>query len=350
MEGVVNKIADLLSKPAFTLLFFILTTAVFIFHTIHYNFIVDDYYLLAITYKRNFLESMEYLYLYVNGRWFSNALASFVFGTLGCKVHLYWYVQLLQFILFILSVSFFFRSILKTNFKQGLHIGTFFSCLLYWFCFDARVEVFYWEASCLVHLVCLTCMFLLYGVILHPAFSKTTKFILTILLGLLIGGLSETFALACMLISAYLLSRNGTNSLHITAIIFIGISLAVDYFCPGTEIRIHNQPPAELSLGIKNTIYSFWLQLNRFKYLPFKIGGLLLFFPLAKIITGYSVINFKFSFFDYVVIGIIILQNTFIPAYLTSFEAADRIFILNWILVLLLLLNFFLKKSRIISS
>src|SRR4051812_23720496 len=115
MEGTVNKIAILLSKPVFTLLFFILTLAVFLFHTTHYNFIVDDYYLLAITYKRTFLESMEYLYMYVNGRWFSNALASFVFGTLGCKPYLYWYVQLLQFILFILSVSFFFRSVLNTN-------------------------------------------------------------------------------------------------------------------------------------------------------------------------------------------------------------------------------------------
>ncbi|HWY37086.1 MAG TPA: hypothetical protein VNY73_00910 [Bacteroidia bacterium] len=360
MSSLLKNTVLLLAKPVFTLLFLCVTLIVFLFHTRNYNFIVDDYYLLAITLKRSFTESMQYLYMQVNGRWFSNALAAAVFGNLGCRPYLYWYVQLTQFFLFLLSVSFFFRSVFKITTRQSLHTGAFFTCLFYWFCFDARVEVWYWEASCLVHLVCLVCIFFLYGIILREQMAGTLKIPAVIIFSLFIGGLSETFALACILISLYQVVRNRKEKndfllLHVLVVVFISISLAVDYFCPGTDIRIHNQPIAEIGPGLKNTIYSFYLQLTKFKYLPFKAVALFLLWPLALLIRKQAGINgfsgFGITKIDFLLIVVLILQNTFIPAHLTSFETADRIFVFNWILILLLLLNYLLKRSNnIISS
>ena len=350
-----KNIFHFLTRPTFTILLSILTLSVFLYHTINYCFIVDDYYLLAITLKRSFLESMGYLYFHVNGRWFSNILTSFIFGVLGCKVHLYWYVQLTQFLLFIISISFLFKSIFSLNTRQGLHLGALFTCLFYWFCFDSRVEIWYWEASCLVHLVCFICIFLLYGIIFNQRISSRFKIILVIFLSLFIGGLSETFALACILFSSYIVLRNRkskNNSLHVFAVLFITLSLAVDYFCPGTKIRLHNQPSPELLLGIKNTFYSFYLQLAKIKYLPFKLMGLLLVLPFSSLINKYNSKNdpINFSKLDCSLIALLILQNTFIPAYLTSFETPDRVFALNWLLILFLLVNYFEKKKTELTS
>src|ERR1035437_4191632 len=310
MIVLLKNIAQFLARPIFTLFFFCITLLVFLFHARNYHFIVDDYYLLAITLKRSYLESMEYLYLHVNGRWFSNMLTSLVFGALGCKPYLYWYVQLTQFFLFLISVSFFFNSIFKINLKQSLHAGTFFTCMFYWFYFDSRVEVWYWEASCLVHLVCLICIFFLYGIIFRQQLSSALKITFVILLSLFIGGLSETFALACTLISLYQIIRNRKQKnsyalLHSLIIIFIGISFALDFFCPGTDVRIHNQPVPEIGVGFKNTAYTFYLQLIKIKHLPFKAAGLFLLWPLSLVIGKYTgkntFTNFNLNKFDYLI-------------------------------------------------
>src|SRR5438132_5804036 len=130
MSDLIKNIVLLLTKPLFTLLFFVTTLAVFIYNARHSHFIYDDYYLLAITTKHSYLESVNYLYFNMNGRWSSNLLTAFIFGAFGCKIYLYWYAHLLQFFLFILSVSFFFRSILQyfgkqVNFLRSLHYGIF---------------------------------------------------------------------------------------------------------------------------------------------------------------------------------------------------------------------------------
>ncbi len=367
MTGFLKNIAQFLSRPVFTVFFLCITLLVFLFHTLNYHFIVDDYYyLFATRLKSSYLESAKFLCLTWNGRWFSNVLSSVVFGSLGYKSYLYWYVQLSQFFLFLISVSFFFNSLFsnfgnkKMKLFQSLHIGTFFTCLFYWFYFDSRVEVWYWEASCLVHLVCLICIFFLYGIIFKSKFYAPLKIILVVLLSLFIGGLSETFAFACVIISFYQIIRNRKQEnsffiFHTLTIIFIGISFAVDYCSPGTNIRIHNQPIPEIGVGFKNFVYTFYLQLIKVKHLPFKAVGLFLLWPLALLISknvGKNIFtNFNLTKLDYLIVGVIIFENTFIPAYFTSIEAPDRVFALNWLLVLLLLLNYFLKnKSKLTSS
>ncbi len=360
MFNLLKNIVQIFTKPVFTILFLVFTLSVFIFQARNYQFIIDDYFFLAITTKLSYWESFDF-YIKSNGRWFSNILTVFVFGTLGCKAYLYWYFQILQFFLFIISVSFLFNSMVrhlgvkKLSKLQSLHIGTFFTCLFFWFYFDARIEVWYWESACLVHLVSLICIFFLYGIIFKPDLSGILRFILILLLSLFIGGLSETFALACILISGYQFIRKGeTNKLlrisHLLLVIFVGLSLVVSVLCPGASLRMDHVPEALISEGLKNTVYTFYLHLAKIKHIPFKIAGIFLLWPLSSIIMKHSGSNFLKSFnftkLDYLIILILILENTFIPAYFISQETPDRVFAFNWLLVLLLLLNYLIRRNR----
>jgi hypothetical protein len=365
MMLLIRNFIQLLTKPVFTVLFFLFTLSVFIFQARNYHFIYDDYYFLCVTLKHNYFESVKFLYLHMNGRWSSNLLTAFVFGTLGCRPHLYWYFQLTQFILFILAVSFFLRSLTehlsekKILFWQSLQIGAFFTCLYFWFYFDARIEIWYWEASCLVHQASLICIFLLYGTIFHPTLSKNIKLSIIILLSLFIGGSSESFAFACFIISIYLLIRtrkekNSTAMLHILTAVFISISFCVLYFCPATAVRTGYLPEPEILTGLKNTAITFYLQLKKIKHLPFKALGIFLLWPLASMLKNYCQPNtikyFTLNTFDYLIIAFLIFENSFLPAYSISQEAPDRTFAFTWLVGLLLMLNYLLKKEKTISS
>jgi hypothetical protein len=353
MKTLAEKSISVLNKLPFILLFFTCTLAIFIYQARHARFIYDDYYLLAVTSKFNYLESVKYLYRDMNGRWTSNLLTAFVFGTLGPKIHLYWYFHLTQFLLFIAAVSFFFRSVFRIGTMQSFKAGIFFGCLFYWFYFDARIEVWFWEASCLVHLVSLIAIFFLYGVIFNPWIGNSAKALLVVLLSIFIGGVSESFAFACWLLSLYLFIRNPKNKtsrFHLAAVFFISVSFAINYFSPATAVRTGYLPEPTVSEGFKNTAYTFYLQAKKIKHIPFKLFGLFLLLPLASMLFcfgGQKLRTFSFDKFSILLIILIIFENTFLPAYSISQEAPDRTFALTWIIVLLLGLNYLLKREKL---
>ena len=293
-NSALNYLKELLQKKQFHWVVFVLTLVAFIYNSLQYKFLEDDIYFLESTVNRNVMQGFWFFYDNLNGRWFSNFLNSVIFGSIGNNPQHYWPVHLMQFFLFILSASYFFKSIFsylvhaKHSFSKCLSYGVFFTSIFYWFFFDARIEVWYWESSCTVHLISLIGIFTIYALVYEQNISAFLKYTLTIFLCILIGNSSETFSVACVLISAYISFTSQKNKplfyLHITVAFFIGISLLSNVFAASTSLRKNNLLDSTIYNGIKFTFYTVYLQLQKVKHIPFKIAALTLLVGLSAIL------------------------------------------------------------------
>ena len=349
---------ELLQKKQFHWLVFALTLVAFVYNSLQYRFLDDDMYFLEITSNRSIMQSFSFLYDNLNGRWFSNLLASIIFSVLGDNPKNYLPLHLLQFFLFILSVSYFFKSIfsyflnIERSFVNFLSYGAFFTSIFYWFFFDARIEVWYWETSCLVHLIALIMIFTIYAVAYDKSVTRFFKYILLVVLCIAMGNGSETFSVACVLLSAYLAILNRDKKAvfytHLIIAFFVGVSLLSNVLAFSTSYRKNNLPDSTVWNGIKFGVYTIYLQLQKVKHIPFKIAALALLVGLSGIIKNdfklESAIISKMPITTKLVIALIVLECLFMPAYSISQETPDRALSFLYILFLLLGLNYSIKK------
>ena len=349
---------ELLQKKQFHWFVFALTLVAFIYNSLHYKFLEDDIYFLESTANRSVAQSFCFFYTNLNGRWFSNFLNSLFFGLLGNNPLHYWPIHLIQFFLFILSVSYFFKSVLsyllnvRYSFFKCLSYGFFFTSIFYWFFFDARIEVWYWESSCTVHLISLIAIFTIYGLVYEQSISRPVKYSLIIFLCLLIGNSSETFSVACILISAYLVFRTRKDKsifyLHLTIAFFIGISLLSNILAASTSLRKNNLLDSTVVNGIKFAFYTIYLQLQKVKHIPFKIAAVTLLIGLSSIIR--KDFNLQKPLISKLVpsakllIALVIIESLFFPAYSITQETPDRALSFSYLFLLLLGLNYSIKK------
>jgi hypothetical protein len=354
----VHYFKELLQKKHFHWFVFTLTLVVFIYNSLNYKFLEDDIYFLESTANRSVIQSFWFFYANLNGRWFSNLLNSLLFGSLGNNPLHYWLIHILQFFLFIFSVSYFFKSIfcyflnIRRSFFQFVSYGAFFTSIFYWFFFDARIEVWYWESSCTVHLISLILIFTIYGLVYEQAISQTLKYLLIIFLCLLMGNNSETFSVACILLSTYIAILNRKKReffyLHITITFFIGISLLSNVLAVSTSHRKNNLLDSTIYNGVKYGIYTIYLQLQKVKHIPFKIAAVILLVGLSSIIR--KDFNLQKPFIPKLLLSakllivLIIIESLFFPAYSITQETPDRTLSFIYLLFLLLGINYSIKK------
>ncbi len=331
--------------------------AVFFYNTSWYLFMPDDFLYISRTRAHGFAEYMQFFYANINGRWFCNALCFPIFSALGLKAGMYWVAQITQLLLFVLSLAFFLRSIVSyfsnTTIKKSLSYiaAFFFTAIFYWFFFDGRVEVWYWEPSCVLYLFSYMLIFWLYG-FLYAAGNKSLQYVPIVLLAFFIGGLSETNALSCFFISAFLAfgsrARKKIGTSHLLICIFILLSLLIGALSPGLAFRESALPEPSVVSAIKNGLNTIYIHLSRFKHIPFKIGALVLlyfFYLWLKDRSGIkeAVIK-KFGAGEIILLVLLVVINLFVPAYYTSRETPDRVMAALYLLTLFLLLNFFIRK------
>lgn len=333
---------------------------VFFYNTSWYLFKPDDFLYISRSKAHGFTEYMQFFYANINGRWFCNALSFPIFSVLGLKAGLYWIVQITQLLLFVLSFAFFLRSILSrfsnTTINKPLSFlaSFFFTSVFYWFFFDGRVEVWYWEPSCVLYLVSYILIFCLYGSVYSAGNKKIFHYLLLAILAFFIGGLSETNALSCFFISAFLAFRSRTAkeifTAHLLICIFILLSLLIGALSPGLTFRESALPEPSVFNGIKNGFYTPYIHLTRFKHIPFKIGALVLLYFFYLWLKDRSGIKEPFiknvGSAEIILLALLVVINLFVPAYYTSRETPDRVVAALYLLTLFLLLNFFIRKRR----
>jgi hypothetical protein len=166
------------------------------------------------------------------------------------------------------------------------------------------------------------------------------------------GNGSETFSVACILISSYLAFINRKQKsvfyIHLTITLFTSISLLSNVFAESTSLRKNNLLDSTILNGIKFGFYTIYIQLQKVKHLPFKIAAIMLLTGLSSIIK--QDLQLKKSIITKLLpsakfcIGLIVAESLFFPAYSITQETPDRALSFIYILLLLMIVNYCIKK------
>lgn len=333
--------------------------AMIAFETSWYCFKPDDFLYISRTSAYGFNDYMAYFYDHINGRWSGNILAYFFYSVLGLRAHFYWIIILLQVVLFAIGTAFFIKNAIQTFFTQEIKgstsflYGLYFTAIFYWFYFDARAEFWYWESAAIVYLYSLICVLLQYALVLHQQLkNKFRVYFVICLIGLINGGLSETFSVFCIVLSSGLAIKYKFKPHLVTMnliIVFSNlVSLVYLALSPGAEERIACLPEPSITEGLKNTGLTVLEWAGDLKYYLPRAGALLLLvlfaFMMSKQLKTTSTIP-GISKTLLLLLAMAILPTIILPVYFTSRVCPGRALSLATALFLLVLGYLFVRKS-----
>jgi hypothetical protein len=306
----------------------------------------DDHWFHDIFTKNGFTKSYVLLYSEINGRWFSN-LAELLF----LYPVLFWFpglflVRVLILLLFIRGLELFISEFIYNRFRKTMSdtlvrlIAIFCTALLFFVFWEGRVEVWFWLSSLCSHLLSLSLMLWLFGFLLKEN-ARTIEKCMIVFISAVLGGMSETYALMCLLLLLIFFLK-GMTSLRRTVLPFTVMLLSVllNVCSPGARARLGVLPDVDILQALKNSIHSMLLPVIAFYYIPLKlliVSLAVLFGRLLRDKLGLadSPISLRHFLPELLLVLALIFVSYFIPCLLLSDIVADRMQSFAYLLFLL---------------
>ena len=313
--------------------------------------VLDDCFYDGIVRKWGIGGSIDLCYKIANGRWFSHIVCAFSFYFLQHNFTLYALYLTFLMLLFILGISSLYKNYCKTflqkqvSFSSRISFAAVFTATIYFLLFEGRWEIWSWVSSANNHLLSvITCLFL-FSVLLE----ENGNVLLAFLLAAFVGGLNEVNAICSVMsiIGLLLLNKFYFTTIKLRklnlfiAIVAIASSLIVNINSGGYKIRMEGLPDFTLLQSLKNTLHSFLIPFIHYKYLPFILGALFIFYFFIregklKTIWKEEIVIFICAFF-------IVIVSFFIHCYSLSDIMPPRGELWGYCLLLFIVSAHFIK-------
>ncbi len=328
--------------------------SIFVFETFNYKLIADDEWFRDLLSEKGIINATVYTYVNVNGRWFSHLWDCIIFKLFLHRYNLLFMYHFFLLVFFILALSQFIITVFQKQYSivisylKSVLISICLTAFFFFFYFEGRVEVWYWVTATGVHLLSLIALLILITYCIKSNLRPIENS-LVLISAVAIGGMSESYALMSLVIllfGGYKQFIPLKKSLFI--IILIIVSLLVNILSGGLQSRLSALPDFNLVLALRNTIHSLLLPFINYRYLPLKIGVLVITFLFAEKIgklknIGRGKFVFGHFFKQLIVVISIITLSFFIPCFLLTDIIAYRMASFGYLFFLLFVFNYFMQ-------
>ena len=335
-------------------LFIAVFFSIFLVETFNYELLKDDIWYKELLSGKEIISAAIYIYLNINGRWFSHLWDCIVFKLFFDHFYLLFIYHLFLLSCFISSLALFVRTVFQKHYSvvisysKSLLLSTSLTAFFFFFLFEGREDIWYWVCATGVHLLSIIGLLVVLSYCIKDNL-KWIEIILFVMSAIAIGGMSESYALMSIVSLLFGIYKQFVSfKKAILIIILIVLSLLVNILSSGLTSRLSMLPDFNFLLALKNTVHSLLLPLMNYQYLPVKIVVLIITYLLAVKVGNLIMIEQKeFSlrhFLQQLSIAIsIITISFFIPCFLLTDIIAFRMESFGYLFFLLFLFDHFMK-------